>query len=83
MSQMQGGAVSRGASNRLLHLCDVQLDMGVHLQILVMRRVDLILDVFFQVGHLFHTRRLAKVRSPSLHKRKQNPNIPSSPPAQP
>ena len=40
-------------SDGLLHLGDVQLDMGVHLQVLVVRGVDLIFDVFFQVGHLF------------------------------
>ena len=37
---------------RLLHLRDVELDMGVHLQILVVRGVNLVLDVFFEIGHL-------------------------------
>ena len=43
-------------SHQMFNLIHVQLDMGVHLQILVMSRVDLVLDVLFEVGHLDRTR---------------------------
>ena len=40
--------------DQLFHFVDVQLDVRVHFQIFVMSQMDLVLDVFFQVGHL-HT----------------------------
>ena len=39
-------------SHQMFNLIHVQFNMRVHLQILVMSRVDLVLDVLFQVGHL-------------------------------
>ena len=36
----------------MFNLSHVQLNMRVHFQILVMRRLDLVLDVFFEIGHL-------------------------------
>ena len=44
--------IKPGASYALLHLSDIQLDMRLQLEVLIMGIVDLILDVFFQVGHL-------------------------------
>ena len=43
---------NRALHYRLLHLVDVELDMRVQLEILVLRRMDLIFDVVFEVGHL-------------------------------
>ena len=36
----------------MFDLVHVKLDVRVHLQILVVSRVDLVLDVLLQVGHL-------------------------------
>lgn len=36
----------------LLHFCDVQLDVGIHLEVLVVGIVDLVFDGLFQVQHL-------------------------------
>ena len=41
-------------NDTLVHFCDVELDMRVHLQILVVRSMDLVLDVLLQVRHLHH-----------------------------
>lgn len=38
--------------HQMFDLVHVKLDVRVHLQILVVSRVDLVLDVFLQVGHL-------------------------------
>jgi hypothetical protein len=39
-------------SNRLLHLCDVQFYVRIHLQEFVVCVVNFVLDVLLQVGHL-------------------------------
>ena len=36
----------------MFNLVHIELNMRVHLQILVVSRVDLVLDVLFQIGHL-------------------------------
>lgn len=36
----------------MLNLIHIQLDMRVHLQILVMRRMYLVLDILLQIRHL-------------------------------
>jgi hypothetical protein len=38
--------------NRLLHLGNVQFDMGIHLQEFVMGTVNFVLDILLQVRHL-------------------------------
>ena len=38
--------------HQMLNLIHIKLDMRVHLQILVMSRVDFVLDILLQVGHL-------------------------------
>lgn len=39
-------------SQRLLHLCDVEFDVGLQLQILVARGLNLVLDVLLEISHL-------------------------------
>ena len=36
----------------MFNLVHVELNMRIHLQILVVSRMDLVLNVLFQVGHL-------------------------------
>ena len=37
----------------LLHFCDVELNMALHLDVLIMSGVDLVLDVVFEFSHLY------------------------------
>lgn len=39
-------------SQRLLHLGYVELDVGLQLEILVMGRLNLALDLLFEINHL-------------------------------
>ena len=43
---------TRTLSNRLLHLRDIQLDVRLHLEVLIVCAVHLVLDVLFEVEHL-------------------------------
>lgn len=49
---IQDKATNSLLSQRLLHLCDVELDVGFQLKILVARGLNLVLDVFLEIGHL-------------------------------
>ena len=40
------------SSNALLHLRDVQLDMALHLHVLLSRTLHFMLDLLFEVNHL-------------------------------
>ena len=39
-------------SHQMLNLVHVQLNMRIHLQILIMCRMYLVFDVFLEIGHL-------------------------------
>ena len=69
--------------HQMLNLVHVQLNMRVHLQILIMGRVDLILDILFQVGHLrAKPRRLASHPPNNQHQNSYaKNNVPSFPSA--
>lgn len=64
--------------NTLLHLRDIQLNMRLHLDILIMRRVHLRLDTILQLRHLSHVSSVLKL----LHRKRDRRNIPSSPSVQ-
>ncbi len=42
-------------SYTLLHFGDVELDMRLEFHVLIMSTVHLMLDVLFQVGHLYQS----------------------------
>ena len=44
--------ITRAYSYALLHFSNVQLDVRFQLEVFLVRRVDLIFDILFQIGHL-------------------------------
>ena len=69
---------SLNSLNQMLNLVHVQFNVRIHLHILVVCRVDFVLNILFKIRHLFSS---LAIYSTKLMTPKVSSNLPSSPSA--